>query len=135
MALGNMNERLLLQQNNALRNTHGGYTPDDWDDVATIYAERIPLTGGELIEASRVGSETRYRFRIRARADVRPTWRALWTPVWPKDTSQLIVEIHAVFPDPKDRSYQLLECGVHDGVQETVTTEVDADGWVQEGWI
>lgn len=134
MGLGVMNERLTLQQNVAIRNTHGGYTPDDWETVATIYAERIPITGGEQIDAERVGSRSQYRFRIRAREDVRPTWRALWTPVWPQDATQCVVEIHAVLPDPRERNYQILECGVHDA-DVAAAASTDTDGWVQGGFI
>jgi len=81
-----------------------------WEVLATVWAEQLPVRAMERLQAQAVQATLTYRFRIRARADVTPTMRALWTPQWPPGGSQHTLEIHGVTPD-RDRSYQLLECG------------------------
>lgn len=133
MSIGRMVEQLVLQQDVATSNTHGSQTPSVWDDLATVWAELLAVAGNEQLEASRVGSTVPCRFRIRARADVTAKMRALWTPVWPVDAAQRVVEIHGVLRDPENREYQLLECSTHDAAPIANAATANPS-WIQEGW-
>lgn len=129
-----MRERLLIQQNTASTNTHGSKTPGVWTTVDSVWAEVVPLSGGESLQESRVGSEVAYQFRIRARTDITAKMRALWTPTWASGSTRRVVDIHAVMPDPKNRAYQLLDGSTHDA-SPIPDVSVPEPSWVQEGWI
>jgi head-tail adaptor len=64
----------------------------------------------ESLQLKAIQSEMTYRFRIRARADVTPQMRAVWTPRWPMGSAAQTLELTGVQPDPKDvLRYQLLD--------------------------
>src|SRR3990167_4823494 len=113
--VGAMVEWLTIRQNSPSTDTHGARNTPTWSTLDTIAAEKIPLSGDERLEASRVGSRVMYRFRIRARTDLTAQMRAEWTPAWPSGSSRQTLEIAAVLPDPSDRNYAFLECASHDG--------------------
>lgn len=114
VALGALCERLLVQQDTTSTDTSGGRS-SSWGTLDTLFAERIPLSAGETLEAERLGSQVQYRFRVHARADVTAKMRALWTPAWPRSAARQVLQIHAVVPDASDRGFMVLECGAHDG--------------------
>ena len=79
--------------------------------VDTVWAEKVPQRAAERLQAQGMGSQTDYRFKVRARADVAPAMTALWTPRWPIGAAAVTLEIHGVLPDT-DRAFMLLDCGV-----------------------
>lgn len=81
-----------------------------WHTVARVWAELIPIRAAERLDASAIASIVVTRFRIRARADVAPTMRAVWRPRWPRGCAERILEIGGVLPDGDGRTYLLLEC-------------------------
>lgn len=133
-AVGAMVEQLLIQQNTASTNTHGSKTPGVWTTLDSVWAEEVALTGAERLEAERVGSSVTLRFRIWARTDVTATMRALWTPSWASGSARRVVEFHAIYPDPKDRAFQIIEASTHDAAP-IPDVSVPSPSWVQEGWI
>jgi len=115
MGAGAMVERLLVQQKSTTTDSQLGRAVA-WVTLDSVPAERLEETGGESVSAARVGADTSYRFRIRARADITPKMRALWVPAWPSGSARRVLEIHAVLPDRLDRGLQVLACSDHDGV-------------------
>jgi head-tail adaptor len=82
-----------------------------WEDLATVPAEMVPLSGLERIQAQALSSQVDYRFRIRVRPDATPQMRALWTPTWPPGAPTHTLEIRSVLPDQDGRFYQLIDAG------------------------
>lgn len=134
MSIGKMRERLLVQYNSAGTNTHGSKTPGVWTTLDTVFAESIALSSDERLEASRVGSQVLYRFRIRARSDVTAKMRALWTPSFPSSAPRRVIEFHGIYPDPRNMGYLFIDCGTHDAAP-IPDVAVPAPEWVQSGWV
>lgn len=108
-----MREQLLVQQNTASA-VRGAPTPAVWATLDSIYAEHIPLTGTERLDAGKLGSQVTVRFRVYARADITAAMRVLWTPSWLSSVTRRIVQISAIVADPRDTNFMFLECGVDD---------------------
>jgi len=97
------------------RNASGG-NPAPFVTVAGlppggVPAELIPIGATERLQIQAMASDVSYRFRVRRRDDVTPKMRALWTPLYPKDSDQQTLEIHGVYPDLQDRTAMLIEAG------------------------
>lgn len=85
----------------------------DWTTIATnVPAEMIALKSWERLQLAAIQSETSVRFRTYVRADVRATWRILWTPTWPNGSTQRTLEINGLLPDEDGRQWMLLDCAV-----------------------
>jgi len=82
-----------------------------WAELATIWAEQLPVRALERLQAQALSGQLDYRFRVKVRADLTPQMRALWTPQWPAGSPLHTLEIHGIVPDGDGRQYQLLECG------------------------
>lgn len=108
-----MREQLLIQQNTASA-VRGAPAPAVWTTLDSVYAEHIPLNGTELLEASKVGSQVKQRFRVYARHDITAAMRALWKPSWLSSGNRRIVQIVAVVVDPRDTNFMFLECAIDD---------------------
>jgi SPP1 family predicted phage head-tail adaptor len=134
ISIGAMVERLLIQYNAASTNTHGSKTPGVWTTLNTVCAEHMPLSGAERLEAERIGSTVTLKFRIWARTDVTAKMRALWTPSWPSGSPRRVVEFHAIYPDPNDHAFQVIEASTHDATP-IPDVSVPNPSWTQEGWI
>jgi len=80
-----------------------------WRTLDTIAAEAIPLKAWERLQLAAVRSDTTYRFRIRARADLAGTMRLLWVPSWPQGMPRQTLEINGILRDPESVAYQFLE--------------------------
>lgn len=113
MSAVGMREQLLIQQNTA-STVRGAPSPATWGTLDTVAAEHLPLTGTEQLEASRVGSQVKHRFRVRSRADITAAMRALWTPSWLSSGSRKILQIAALVPDPRNRSFMFVDCSEDD---------------------
>lgn len=82
-----------------------------WETFATIWAEMIPMSALERLQALSLTSRVDYRFRTSARHDITPKMRAIWTPSWPPPASPHTLEIHGVLPWQDGRTFLVLECG------------------------
>lgn len=76
-AAGRLAERITFQQKSVTRNGLGEEVVT-WGDVATVWAESIPLRGGELYAANQTQQTVDVRFRIRARSGLTNDMRLLW---------------------------------------------------------
>lgn len=91
-----------------LSNAQGGRGSTTWRTLDSVAAEMIPLRAWERLELQQIYSESVYRFRIRARGDLRTTMRVLWTPSWPAGMPRQTLEINGILPDPENIAYQLI---------------------------
>lgn len=77
-----LREQVTIQDKNLVDNGKGGRKrPDgepEWLDIAEVWAEVIPLRGGEALSHAVLRSEQTYRVTIRARDDVTPALRLNW---------------------------------------------------------
>lgn len=110
MSIGALRERLTLQAPVTTTDALGG-SAVAWTTVDTVPAEVVPLRAMERLQLDAIQAQVDYRFRVRVRADVVATWRALWTPSWPPGAPTHTLEIHGVLPENDGRQYALLECG------------------------
>lgn len=78
--------------------------------VANLPAELIPIRAGERLQMAAIQATVDYRFRVRARVDVTPKMRILWTPSWPAGSALRTLEITGVAPWSDGREWALLEC-------------------------
>lgn len=90
--------------------TQGGRR-EIWSDVAAVAAELVPVSARESLELAAIQSDVRFRFRIYARTDLRPTHRVLWAPRWPRSAPRRTLEINGILQDPENPVRELiLEC-------------------------
>ena len=61
---GALGQRITLQQRTVAQDPTGGQLAI-WTDVATVWAEVVPLSGRELIAAQAVASETSHQITLR----------------------------------------------------------------------
>ena len=87
-AAGKMADRVTFQQKSVTRNGLGEEVVT-WADVATVWAEVIPLRGGEFYAANQTQQTVDVRFRIRARSGLTNDMRLLWKTA-PYDITALI---------------------------------------------
>lgn len=113
MRIGALGQRITLQQRSLAQDATGGQLTT-WTDVATVWAEVMPLSGRELIAAQAVASETSHQITLR------------WQPVFadPKTITAMRVVYHgrhfnigaAINEDERNRTLVLLVSeGVNDG--------------------
>ena len=93
-----------------------GSRKDVWRDLATVWAEMIPLKAWERQQADAVRGDRTARFAIWVRSDVTSKMRLLWTPAWPSGAAQQTLEITGVLPDGDGRTRMLLETTLAHGV-------------------
>lgn len=72
-----MDQRITLQSRSVVTDALGQDTIT-WTDVATVWAEVVPLRGAELFAAQQIQAEHTLKFRIWYRTDVLTTWRLVW---------------------------------------------------------
>lgn len=110
---GALGQRIRLQQRSVAQDPTGGQLAT-WTDVATVWAEVVPLSGRELIAAQAVASETSHQITMR------------WQPAFadPKTVAALRVVFNgrhfninaAINEDERNRTLTLLVSeGVNDG--------------------
>lgn len=109
MQAGRLRHRLQLQQLVATQDADAGTVAESWADVATLWAEIVPLSGRELIAAASVQASVNTRITIRWREGVVPTMRGVHAGV--------LYNIKAVLPDATQRRWLTLMCesGVNHG--------------------
>lgn len=74
---GQLNERITLQSRAAGLDGMG-QAIGTWTDVATVWAQVMPLRGREFFAAAQVQQELSIKVTMRYRADVVPTMRIVW---------------------------------------------------------
>jgi SPP1 family predicted phage head-tail adaptor len=76
ISAGNLRERLTIQINSPTR--AGAGWDDNWTDFATVYAEVLPINGGEAFGRGIERQTQFYRITIRWRANITPQHRLVW---------------------------------------------------------
>ena len=74
---GRLDRRITIQQNTPTRDSVG-QSIDSWADLATVWAEVVPVSGSESFQAKQVGAEAVAKFRIRYRSDVLRKMRVVY---------------------------------------------------------
>lgn len=74
---GHLRERITLQQRAAGVDALGQALAN-WVDVATVWAQALPIRGREWFAAGQTQSEVSVRFVLRYRAGVDASMRVLW---------------------------------------------------------
>jgi len=77
MNVGRLRHRIILQSKTLTRDAYGGETIT-WVDLATVWAECLPLSGREFLAARAEVAESLLKIRIRWRADVSTGNRVVW---------------------------------------------------------
>jgi len=97
---GKLDKRITIQQ--PRESTHGGEVTRVWEDLATVWAEMIPLKSDESVDAEQLASRITHRLRIRYRPDLTITSRMRL-----KYGSR---ELHIVGPprNPRERNEELI---------------------------
>lgn len=88
LASGKLDQRITFQQKGVTRNAIGEEVVT-WSDVATVWAEAVPLRGREFYAAAQTQQVVDVRFRIRARSGLTNDMRLLWNTV-PHDIVAII---------------------------------------------
>lgn len=77
---GKLDQRITLQSRAA--GTDGmGQASGAWQDVATVWAQVLPLRGREFFAAAAVQQEASIKVTLRYRPDVSPSMRVIWQGV------------------------------------------------------
>ncbi len=97
--IGDLRHRITLQQAVDTPDAAGG-NARSWQDIATLWAEIEPLSGGEKVQAMAVTATQKYRLRLRYRADITTAQRFV------RDGQ--VLNIHAV--RDRDERQRWLEC-------------------------
>ncbi len=74
---GHLDRRITVQQNTPAQDA-AGQPVESWADLATVWAEVVPVGGTELFQARQFGAETVVKFRIRYRGDVTRAMRVVY---------------------------------------------------------
>lgn len=80
MNLGKMRYRITLQEPGINQDDYGNII-DDWRDVATVWADIVPVSGREYFGANQQNSETQYKIYIRYLDGITPKMRIMHNDV------------------------------------------------------
>lgn len=69
VSAGILDQRITIQYLSLARGALGGHD-EVWNDLATVYAQTIDLSGKEIFQSKAMGSETQVIVTIRWRSDV-----------------------------------------------------------------
>ncbi len=104
MQAGRLNRRCVIQQPGTAEDELGQPLPEDWVDVATVWADIRMKSGLEAIKAGAPVSVVAASVRIRYRAGVNAGMRVVH--------NLQAYEIKAVMPDVSGREFLDLACEV-----------------------
>ncbi len=76
MRSGRLDRRLTLQRRTLTENDYGEAV-ETWTDLATVWAEKIPVRGFERYASMQTVAEVEERFKIRYRKDITPLDRVV----------------------------------------------------------
>ncbi|WP_074025201.1 phage head closure protein [Xenorhabdus eapokensis] len=99
MQAGRLRHRILLQNFTQIK-LPSGQRMQEWQDVATVWAEVKHISGRELLASGAELPETTVRVWLRYRSDVTSAFRMVFRGQ--------IYDIQAVIPDPKRTQLELL---------------------------
>lgn len=102
---GRLNRRCVIQEKGTGEDELGQPLPEDWVDVATVWADIRMKSGLEAIKAGAPVSTVQASIRIRYRAGVTAGMRVVHNLV--------AYNIQAVMPDVSGREFLDLACEVH----------------------
>ena len=74
---GDLDRRITIQQNTPTQDG-AGQPIASWADLATVWAEVVPVGGSETFQAKQTGAEAVAKFRIRYRGDVLRKMRVVY---------------------------------------------------------
>ena len=74
---GRLDRRIVIEQNTPDQDATGQEI-ESWAELATVWAEVVPVGGSEVFQAKQFGAETVKKFRIRWRGDVTPKMRVVY---------------------------------------------------------
>lgn len=74
---GALDQRVTFQAKSTTRAANGEEVVT-WSDVATVWAEAVPVRGREFFAAAQMQQSVDVRFRIRTRAGITGGMRLLW---------------------------------------------------------
>lgn len=78
---GKMRERVTLYSRGAAAPDAMGQAVFAWVEIATVWAELVPLRATEVFAGQQVTAQTIHKFRIRARSGIDTTCRLEWQGV------------------------------------------------------
>jgi len=110
MQAGKLRHRITLQKPGKVQNPDNGEMEVAWLDLATIWADVVPLSAREFVAAQAMQNAVTTRIKIRYRQDISPKYRILFRGK--------IFNIEGVLPDPDSGlEYITLPCseGTNDG--------------------
>jgi len=109
LAAGRLRHRIELQAPVEVRDPVTGLISHGWETKATVRAAIEHSSAREFIQSQAMQAQITARITIRYRADVQPTWRALYRG--------RIYNIHGVLPD-LDSGLEYLTLPVSEGVND-----------------
>lgn len=79
MRAGKLRHRVTIQENNPTRDSDGAEL-DNWENVATVWAAVIPLSGQEqfVIDSDQLVAQATTRIEIRYRSGLNSKMRVTW---------------------------------------------------------
>ena len=77
MKISDLNRKVTLQRPVRADNQHGGATKG-WTDAGPVWAQMIPLRGGEALQELVAREVQLWKVTIRFRGDVTPDWRIMF---------------------------------------------------------
>lgn len=77
LEVGKLDRRITIQSATTAPDAYGEPI-ETWSDLATLWAQVVPLGGREFFEARQVNAEQTVRFRIRYRADITREMRVIY---------------------------------------------------------
>lgn len=78
LSAGDLNRKVTIQTPNYTPDGAGGRSLTGWSDVATVYAQITPVSGGEAFKLGVQNQTQFYRVSLRFREDVTPGNRLMW---------------------------------------------------------
>lgn len=75
---GSLRHKVQLQEKQVSQDPDTGEMVELWVDVASVWADIVPMSGREFMAAGAEQSEVRGRIVIRYRDDIDATWRVVY---------------------------------------------------------
>lgn len=122
---GSLCDRVTIQQKITTRDDYGSATTA-WMDLATVWAQIVPLSGREFIAAQQAQSTVTARVTIRYRADVDSHMRIVH--------GGDMFNVEAVLPDMNSgREYLTLMCSMVDPAVDAGSGSIDGGNAASAG--
>jgi SPP1 family predicted phage head-tail adaptor len=106
--LGQLCERLTIQQPTYAASTQSGQGVASWSTLAEVWGAVRALSAGESMQAQSISASQTYEIEIRHRADVTPAMRVQWAPY---GGTARTFEIHGLSFGARRADRLILRCG------------------------